>query len=113
MSELLKRQLTRIKVLGDIKNLKIRRLVLKEFSKDPDFCEAVREIATNVVNKNVSLGEKEKKTLKKYKKCIICLSRKHKSCKQRYKVIQQTGTGIFLPVVLPIVLSAIADLIAK
>ena len=111
MSKLLESQLPKIKTLADIENLKIRRLMLKEFSKDPDFCEAVREIATNFINKNVILGDQDKKKLRKYKQCIICLSQKHKSCAQRMKAIQQTGTGIFLPVVLPLVLSAIADLI--
>ena len=113
MSNILIENWKKIQFISEIKSIKLRKQVLKEFSRDENFCKAVKEIAANIVNKNVKLGEKEKRKLKKHKKCIMCLAGTHKSKKKVQSAIQQTGTGIFLPVVIPLIAEAISHLITK
>jgi len=46
----------KIKMVSSIKNIKIRKLLLTEFSNDPTFCRAIKEIALNTVKKNIPLN---------------------------------------------------------
>ena len=113
MSANLRKQFPKFEVLAQLKSLKAKKVLLKELSEDPDFCKAVREIAKNTVNKNISLTLDQKKRLRRYKKVIFALGKKRKSQKATKVLVQQTGTGVFLPIVVPLVASIIADLISR
>ena len=65
------------------------------------------------VKQNIKVGEKEKKKLAKYKKVILGLGKKQKTAKRVKSLVQQTGTGIFLPIVLPLVAAAIGNLLKE
>lgn len=113
MSQNLLKNFSKLEIISQLKNLKTRKLLLAEFSEDDSFCKAIREIVRNTINKNIKLQDKDKKKLKKYKKVILALARKRKSKKSTKALMQQSGTGIFLPIVIPLVASIIGDLLSR
>ena len=113
MSENLKKQFPKLQIIASIQSLKGRKLLLKEFSSDPDFCKAVREIVRNTLQKNVKIHEADKKRLLKYREVLISLGKKQKSTKKEQQLVQQTGTGIFLPIVIPLVAQLIGHLLKQ
>lgn len=113
MSEKLKSQFPTLELISKIKSLKTRKLVLKEFSKNDDFCSAIREIVTNATKKNIPFTMSEKRKLKKYKSCILGLTKKRKDKKKTRDLICQTGTGVFLPIVVPLVASLLSNLLSN
>jgi ribosomal protein L19 len=113
MSDNLQKQMPKLEIISQLKSLKARKLVLAEFSNDDQFCKAIREIVRNTINKNVKLSEQEKKRLRKYKKVIVALGNKRKDKKKTKALLQQTGTGIFLPIVVPLVATVIKELLSK
>lgn len=95
-----------------MKTLKARKLLLSEFSDDPKFCKAVREIVRNTIKKNIRLSDRDKIKLKRYKKVILALA-KRKSHEKTKALMQQSGTGIFLPIVIPLVASVLGELLTR
>lgn len=110
MSENLKRQLPRLEIISQVKRLRVRKLLLEEFSADPMFCKAIREIVRNALKRNIKFSAKDKRRLAKYKKVITGLSKKYKNEKRTQSLVKQTGTGIFLPLVVPLVAAIISQL---
>lgn len=113
MSDNLKKQFHKLELVTAMKTPAARKILLTEFSKDNCFCKAVREIVKNTLKRNIKLPEKDKRKLSRHKKLILSLAKKRKNRKRTQKLIQQTGTGIFLPIVLPLVASVISDLFRK
>ena len=81
-----------------------RRTVLLIMLKDQKLKRALKEIALNVVERNIPLTEPQKKTLNKYKSAIWKI-RSNSSVKS---VIQQEGEG-FIGILLPIIASLLAS----
>ena len=97
-------------LIAKIKNTKTRKAVLKDFSSKAEIFEALKEIATNTINKNVPLTSLQKKKLRHHKKIIIALSqKKNKSNKTKKKLVEQSGG--FLPVLIPIIFSIVDQLL--
>lgn len=103
MSDNLKEQFPKLELLCNVKRRKLRHELLRVLSRDDNFRKAVREITRNTLNRNVRIGDKEKKKLTRYRRTIIALGQKGKNKRSEQRVICQTGTGIFLPIVVPLV----------
>lgn len=97
-------QLLLLDYIMKIRDSSDRKTVLDIFLKDNKFKKMMREIALNVVEKNVPLNDKNKRMLSKYKSALWKLKSRHSV----RKVIQQEGEG-FLSILLPIVGSLIAS----
>lgn len=113
MSENLKRHFPRLLVIASLKSLRIRKMVLKEFCKDDSFVKAIREIVRNALKKNIPFTTAQKRKLVRYKDTIIALSKKRKNNKRTQQLVCQTGTGVFLPIVIPLVASLLQGLLAR
>ena len=83
MSSNLKREFSKLQIVSNIKNKKLRKLFLKEFSKSDSFCKAYREIAKNAVKKNIQFTNSQKKKLKRHQSEIINLTHKGLSKKKK------------------------------
>ena len=86
-----------------------RRLLLQKCNKC--IYIAISEIARNTINGNISLSEKRKYNLKRYKESIRELARKNISLNRRKKIINQKGG--FLPGLLIPAISLIANIAAR
>lgn len=98
----------RLQFICEMKSLKERLNLLKILSQDDHFCKAIREIVRNTVKKNIRITDRDRKKLVKYRKVILALAEKQKGDKKkkprlRRRLIHQTGTGVFLPIVIPLV----------
>ena len=79
--------------------------MIEIFSKNKKFVKAIKEIASNTVNKNIPLSVSDKIRLKKYKQVIVDLSeRGGKQC------LIQSGGG-FLPLLVPIVTTVLSSML--
>ena len=97
-----------LKLLSQIKNKDIRKNATCDFCKNENLYKAIKEIALNIVNKNIPLTNKDKKKLKKYKKDIYLLSKQKFKSKRKQKVLQQTGG--FLPILIPLVATILGQI---
>lgn len=111
MSANLISQFHKLEIIAKTKTLKARKLLLTEFSKDNGFCKAVREVVKNTKLKNINLNDKDRKKINKYKLLLTSILKKKQSHKRKQQLIRQTGTGIFLPIVVPIVAQLLASLL--
>lgn len=110
MPELLRKYWPYLEVFNSIACAKTRKAILKEFSKDPNFCKLLRQVAKNTLRKNFEIDSPSIKKLRKQKKSIIKLTKKYKNRRQSQKVIVQRGSG-FLPLVIPLLAQVIGSLI--
>ena len=108
MSDNLQRTIHILKLISEVKNTKTRNALLKDFSSNTKLRKALREIASNVVKRNIPLSQADKKRLRKFEKVIYDLSR-YKSNKKTKELFCQSGG--FLPYLIPIVLSLLPKLI--
>ena len=69
---------------------------------------AICECCLNVINRNCPINNLQLKQLKPYKKTLLNLVYKKGSAKSKRKILQQRGSGIFLPLLLPLALSYLA-----
>lgn len=111
MSSNLKCQFLKLEIVAGLKSTKARKIILSEFSKDVNFCKAVRELVKNTVKKNIKLTESQKKKLRRYRSVLEGILKKKTSHKRRQALMCQTGTGVFLPIVVPIVASLLSELL--
>lgn len=113
MSENLKKQLPRMKFICEMRSLQQRVQLLKAFSKDEMFCKAVREICRNAVEKRIPFTDENRRKLLRYRKVIMSLAQKKRTKMKRHQrgLIHQTGTGIFLPIVIPLVAEIVSQII--
>jgi hypothetical protein len=110
MSQNLQHCMNKLKVISLIKNETVRKKVLNDLY-DNCLYKALNEIATNTVNKKVSLNSKQKQSLKKYKTNIHKLSTFTKSKRKRKNLVVQSGG--FLPFIIPAVASILTSLLTK
>lgn len=113
MSKTLRSQFYKLELLSQLKSATSRKILLKEFSGDVNFCKALREIAKNTVKQNIKLSQSERRRLKRYKKMILAVSKKSRSKRKTKALVEQVGKGLFLPVVVPLVASLIAESLKK
>ncbi|MDI9312369.1 MAG: hypothetical protein QM535_19320 [Limnohabitans sp.] len=100
MSDKVKKNLESLVFISKLKNIKTRKKILSLFVNDKSFCDAIREIVLNTINKVIPLSAIEKKKLKPYKKVLLNFNKRRKNNKKR--IIQSGG---FLPILIPILLS--------
>jgi hypothetical protein len=92
--------LRELKLLVSIKDKKARAIVLKKLSKKSCIYDAMREIAINILNKNIPLNKRQLKKLGPHAKTIKRLACGVKEKKKRPKLVNQSG-GI-LPFIIPL-----------
>jgi len=110
ISSNLKDFITLFKFLSTIKETSLRLRIVKHLSTDDKFNCAIREVAYNIVRKNIPLSHKDKKLLKPYERIILKLA-KASNPNKRIKVVQR-GKGIFLgSVLVPLAISLINELV--
>ena len=79
-------------------------------SADDKFNRAIREVAYNIVRKNIPLSQKDKKLLLPYEKLILRLASAGNPNKR--KQVVQKGKGVILSsVLIPLAISLINGLI--
>jgi len=90
MSSTLRKYLNILNFIASIKDVKVRRGFLKQFSDIDDFYAALQEIAENTVRQVIPLSTEEKIKLRPHKKKIKNFIRTSKSSRIRkekfYKV---------------------------
>ena len=111
MSSNLRQHLPKLQVVASIKSIKVRKLVLEEFSKDKEFCSAIREIFKNLKKRNIKLNDHQRRKLRRHKTVIFGVLEKRKGAKRRKKLIVQTGNGFLLPILIPLVAEVVGQLI--
>lgn len=109
MSENLRKHMSKLQTISQVKSASLRKALMKEFSSDESFCRAMREVVKNTIKKNVPLTESQKKVLRKCKRPLLGIMKYQK--KNRRKFVEQTGSGVFLPIVIPLVAELIGSLI--
>lgn len=93
-------------VLGQVKSKKLIEDIIKEYSKDEDFCVCVRQLTKNFVKKNIPLKkDSKKKELNKHERVVRGVLNKNRKVSRRF--VKQSG-GF-----LPILASAIASLVIE
>lgn len=113
MSTNLRKYLTRFEVLAEIKSPSVRQKVIQYYASDKSFCSALREIMKNVRNGNISLNKEQKRKLRKHEKTIAGFLKVKLSAKQRRRLVVQSGSGILLPLLIPLVIKAVSAIIEK
>lgn len=98
MSSRLKRNLNALQILMNL-TPKTRKKIVKKLPDDAIL--AIAEILKNELCGNVTLSEKAKRNLSKFKKPIRCIACKQTSVKKKRKLLIQHG-GIVPAAVLPI-----------
>ena len=108
MSDNLKKHFRDLEFVSKIKCPKTKKALMKYIAKDPKAYVALREIALNIIEGNVTMDKKTKNRLSKHKKTIYGICKQSKvSAKERKKLVIQSGGWLWI---LPLVTSAI-DLI--
>lgn len=92
-----------LRAITRIKDEKCRRKCLKALAKDDRFAACLKEISVNVMKDNMKLSVKDKKRLNKHSKIVRSLVKSQK--------ISQSGG--FLNIVVPLLATVVADLIAR
>lgn len=110
MSENLRKQLFKLDLIAKAKTSRSRRALLEIFAEEEMFFKAVRELVKNTVKRNIKLTEQQRKKLLKHKSLLLSIIRKKVSKKRRRNLMVQSGTGIFIPIILPIVAALLASL---
>jgi SAM-dependent MidA family methyltransferase len=108
MAVRLKKHIDELKVLKKAKR-KLRQNILE--AADNQLIRCLCECCYNVLNGNVKLSQKQKKTLQKHKHHLRNLSAKKTSQKKRRAILVQNGG--FLPALLAPILSVATTLISQ
>ena len=107
ISKNLKHYLILLEHLTDIKNKPLRLKLVRWFSKNDNFNQAIREISLNIANGNLQLGTTMKRKLRPYAKLIVKLSGANDTNSRR-KLVNQSGG--YLNIALPAILGLIQAL---
>jgi hypothetical protein len=94
----------------DTKCKKLQKSILKEMSKNDVYFKALYEIVRNIYLKNIKLKQSDKLKLKKNAKVLNNILSNPKSKRKRSLLVNQSGG--FLPFILPLVGTAISELIS-
>ena len=111
MSANLRTQLEKLMIVAAEKTMDKRITLLKAFANDPKFFKAVRELAKNTINKNITLNKQQRAKLISHQKVIRSLVKKKTSIKQKRRLLIQKGTGFFLPLIVPLAVAIISKLV--
>ena len=109
MSDNLKKCMKELEVAMRYRDKPTRNAKLKYLSNKICIYDALREIAMNIVNKNIPLNRKHINRLNQHTKTIKALKCGTKSKHLRKKLVLQSGG--FLPWLLPLVATAITTAI--
>jgi hypothetical protein len=90
---------------------KTKKSLLNDMSKNDIFFKAIYEIVNNISKNNIKLNSHQSKKLVKHVKIMKKILSKPKSKHTRRLLVKQSGG--FLPILLPIVGGAIADLLVN
>ena len=102
--------ITLFKFLSSIKEPGLKLRIVKHLSTDDKFNRAIREVAFNIVRRNIPLSDKDKKLLKPFEKIIFKLA--SASTPKKRKQVVQKGKGVILgSVLVPLAISLINELI--
>lgn len=112
MSANLRSQFPKLEMVARAKKPSIKKALLEAFSDDEQFFKAVRELVKNTVKKNIKLSSNQRKKLVRYKSLLLDIFKKKISKKRRRRLMMQTGTGVFIPLILPLAASIISSLVA-
>ena len=97
-----------LEALSTIKDKKKRKIFLTLF--EDNLRRAIREVSYNLINGNITLTEDDKKKLTRFKK-ILRLLADPKTKKLRFRrIVTQTGSG-FLPLLIPLIVSAVSSML--
>jgi hypothetical protein len=110
MSENLQNCIRELTLISQIKDPRLRKSVLKDFSLSRCLYKSLHEIAINTVNKTVPLSDTQKKELKPHKETLKKLACKTRGKKKRAELVVQSGG--FLPILIPTISAIIASIIA-
>lgn len=110
MSKNLRECMKKMQLVCANKCPKLKKSVLKEMSKNELYFNALFEIIHNISHNKLKLKPSDKKKLKKFLKYMEKIARKPKSKRSRALLVKQSGG--FLPIILPIVASAVTELIS-
>ena len=91
MSQVLKNYIEQFKFISKNRNEKLSKGILKQFGNDDKFFCALKEIVENTLKYNVSLPEREKKRLKKYKRVFFQFLKPVKDKRKKKQFISQSG----------------------
>lgn len=109
MSQNLRRTIVLLEFVSKIKNKKLRYQNLQILGSNINVIKALREIAFNIVNKNVDLPIHTKRKLKNHKAVLVALSKKARSKSYRKKLVVQAGGA--LPFLIPLVLNLLGTVV--
>ena len=107
MKDRVKRNFNYLTLLGKCKNT-MRKAILKE--SDKDLVAAVCDCVLNISNGVIPLNANVKSKLRRHKLKLRNLTKKNLSIKKKRRLLIQHG-GSILPILLPIVTTAIASLL--
>jgi len=100
------------KVLADVKKPSLRGQLLLEKSSDDRFLRALKEIAVNVVNRNIPLDQIQKRKLQGYGTSLNKLANVNTENRRRnQKLIKQTGG--FLPILIPALMNVLSTIASE
>jgi hypothetical protein len=88
-------------------NNKVRTNIIKGLSKEHILC--ICECILNILNGNIELDNNDKERIKRFRKYLRKLVKKGQSLRKRKQILVQKG-GSFLPLLLPIIVSAVSSL---
>lgn len=111
MSQNLIANFWKLQAVANAKSKTTRAALLSEFAKDINFCKAIREIAKNTVRQKLKLPAPAKRKLRKHRKLIFDLQKKRLPHTKRKKLLQQTGSGVLIPILVPLVAQIISNLL--
>lgn len=106
MSSTIKQCINTFKIVSDISDSQTRKKAVECLCENGWLYKALREIALNIVRKNIPLNLNQKKKLKRYRKSIYKLAIT-KSNRKNKKLVSQVGG--FLPILVPALISLLSD----
>jgi hypothetical protein len=115
MSQNLRNCIRELELVSKLKDGRTRRTVLSQLAKKKCIYLALREIALNIVKKNIKLPSKQLRTFLKHEKLIKALARGKGGVHLKKRAVMQSGGFIstILPLLLPILSSIAAPLLSN
>ena len=107
MSENLRKCFPKLEVLAQIKSKKSRRQTLSAMSDDSLY-HAIKEIISNLLQKNIKLTRNQRRSLSRCKKTIVTIA-KHKGKANRKHIVVQSGG--FLHILIPAVAAVLGSVL--
>src|SRR5712671_111079 len=104
MSENVQHCFKLLSIISQIKDLRTKKHLLKKSYCEPMY-QALREVAFNIRAKNINLGAREKRKLKKYSPVFMKMLDKNNSHRKKKLLYQQAGGALGL--LIPLVVSAL------